>query len=104
MNRPTLRQLEFAVALAEHRHFGRTAKLVHVSQPGLSSQIKELEERLGVTLFERDRRSVRITPSGEAVVSRAHEVLRLVDELLLDASMMAGKVQGRLRLAARRSE
>ncbi len=100
MYRPTLRQLEFALALAEHRHFGRTADAVHVSQPGLSSQIKELEERLGVTLFERDRRNVRITPSGEAVVSRASEILRLVDELLLDASLMAGKVQGRLRLAA----
>ncbi len=100
MYRPTLRQLEFAVALAEHRHFGRTADAVHVSQPGLSSQIKELEERLGVELFERDRRNVHITPCGEALVTRANEILRLVDELLLDASMMAGKVQGRFRLAA----
>ena len=100
MYRPTLRQLEFAVALAEHRHFGRTADAVHVSQPGLSSQIKELEDRLGVTLFERDRRNVRITPSGEAVVSRAQEILRQVDELLLDASLIGGKVHGCLRLGA----
>lgn len=88
------------MALAEHRHFGRTADAVHVSQPGLSSQIKELEDRLGVTLFERDRRNVRVTPSGEAVVSRAQGILSAVDELLLDASLIAGKVHGRLRLAA----
>ena len=100
MNRPTLRQLEFATALAEHRHFGRAADAVHVSQPGLSSQIKELEDRLGVTLFERDRRNVRITASGEAVVSRSQEILRQVDELLLNASLSAGKAHGRLRLAA----
>ena len=100
MYRPTLRQLEFAVALAKHRHFGKTAELVHVSQPGLSSQIKELEDRLGIALFERDRRQVRVTPAGEEVVARAQEILRAVDELNLAASLYAGKVHGRLRLVA----
>ena len=52
MDSPTLRQLEYAVALAEHRHFGRAADAVHVTQPGLSGQISELERRLGVALFD----------------------------------------------------
>ncbi len=100
MFRPTLRQLEFAVALARHRHFGKTAEVMHVSQPGLSGQIKELEERLGVLLFERDRRQVRVTTAGEEVVARAQEILRQVDELSLAASLFAGRVHGRMRLVA----
>ena len=100
MYRPTLRQLEFAVALAKHRHFGKTAEVVHVSQPGLSGQIKELEDRLGIPLFERDRRQVRVTPAGEEVVARAQEILRAVDELNLAASLFAGRVHGRMRLVA----
>lgn len=100
MNRPTLRQFEFAVALARHCHFGKAAKAVHVSQPGLSSQIKELEDRLGVTLFERDRRKVRLTAAGEEVVKRAQDLLLQVDELSLAASLYARRVQGRVRLVA----
>ena len=100
MYRPTLRQLEFAVALAKHRHFGKTAEVVHVSQPGLSGQIKELEDRLGIPLFERDRRQVRVTPAGEEVVARAQEILRAIDELNLAASLFAGRVHGRMRLVA----
>lgn len=100
MYRPTLRQLEFAVSLAKHRHFGRAAERLHVSQPGLSGQIKELEERLGTALFERDRRQVRVTPAGEEVVARAQEILRQVDELNLSASLFAGRVHGRMRLVA----
>ncbi len=100
MYRPTLRQLEFAVALAKHRHFGKTAEATHVSQPGLSGQIRELEDRLGIPLFERDRRQVRVTPAGEEVVARAQEILRAVDEMNLAASLFAGRVHGRMRLVA----
>lgn len=100
MYRPTLRQLEFAVALAKHRHFGNAAEAVHVSQPGLSGQIRELEDRLGIRLFERDRRQVRVTPAGEEVVARAQAILRAVDEMNLAASLFAGKVHGRMRLVA----
>ncbi len=100
MYRPTLRQLEFAVALARHCHFGRAAEAVHVSQPGLSGQIKELEDRLGVVLFERDRRKVRLTAAGEEVVKRAQDLLLQVDELSLAASLYARRVQGRVRLVA----
>ena len=100
MYRPSLRQLAYAVALADHRHFGRAAEAEHVSQPGLSSQIRELESRLGVALFERDSRSVRPTPAGEEVVARAREVLRRSDELVLAAALHGRAPHGRLRLAA----
>jgi LysR family hydrogen peroxide-inducible transcriptional activator len=100
MIRPTLRQLEYAVAVADQGHFSRAAELVRVSQPGLSSQVQELERRLGVDLFERSARQVRLTPAGREVVRRARDVLRQVDELGLIASLFQGTVRGQLRLAA----
>ncbi len=60
-----LRDLQYLVAVAEHRHFGRAADACFVSQPTLSTQIKKLEERLGVTLIERGNRRVMLTPMGE---------------------------------------
>lgn len=100
MERPTLRQLEYAVAVADHRHFGRAADSLHVSQPGLSSQIRELERRLGVPIFERAARQVELTAAGTEVVDRARQVLRAVNELTVGASMHSGTVRGRLRLGA----
>lgn len=100
MNRPTLRQLEYAVALADHGNFGRAADAVHVTQPGLSSQIRELEHRVGVPLFERTSRQVRLTPAGADVVARARAVLREVDELSRAAGLHQGTLRGQLRLAA----
>ncbi|MYG13276.1 MAG: LysR family transcriptional regulator, partial [Gammaproteobacteria bacterium] len=63
-----LRDLKYLVALAEHRHFGRAADACFVSQPTLSTQLKKLEETLGVTLIERNRRRVILTPVGESIV------------------------------------
>lgn len=100
MDRPTLRQLEYAVAVADHLHFGRAAEAVAVSQPGLSGQIHELERRLGVQLFERSSRQVRVTTAGAEVVGRARAVLRDVDELALAAAAHHGTLRGRLRVAA----
>ncbi|MEZ4408579.1 MAG: LysR family transcriptional regulator [Polyangiales bacterium] len=60
----TLRQLQYAVAVAEHRSFRRAAELCHVSQPALSAQVAQLEDALGVRLFERDRRRVMPTAAG----------------------------------------
>lgn len=98
MTNPTLRQLEYAVALADHGHFGRAAEAAYVSQPALSGQVRELEERLGVTLFERDRRASRPTDAGTDVVGRAREILRLVDELVASASSRSGELTGTVRL------
>lgn len=82
---PTIRQLEYIVAVAEHRSFHEAARRCHVSQPGLSAQIRQVEETLGVRLFERDRRHVFVTPEGEVIVRRARRVLAETDELVSTA-------------------
>jgi LysR family hydrogen peroxide-inducible transcriptional activator len=70
-----LRELEYLVALAEHRHFGRAAEACFVSQPTLSTQIRKLERELGVELVERSPRQVVLTGAGERVVDRARAML-----------------------------
>jgi LysR family transcriptional regulator, hydrogen peroxide-inducible genes activator len=79
----SLRDLEYLVAVADHRHFGHAAAACAVSQPALSGQIRKVEELLQVPLFERGRRRVVVTRRGEAVVRQARRVLaearRLVD-------------------------
>jgi LysR family transcriptional regulator, hydrogen peroxide-inducible genes activator len=70
-----LQELSYFVAVAEHRHFGRAAQACHVSQPTLSGQLLKLEQQLGVTLFERNNRSVSITPVGEKILEHARRAL-----------------------------
>ena len=70
-----LRDLSYAVAVADAGHFGRAAERCSVSQPTLSGQIKKLEGELGVVLFERGRGAVRVTEAGRAVIEQAREVL-----------------------------
>lgn len=98
MIRPTLRQLEYAVAVADHRSFHEAAAACAVSQPGLSVQLRELESQLGVQLFERDRRRVLITREGEVVVARARAILLAADEMVEAAQVMARPLAGDLRL------
>ena len=71
----TLRQLEYAVAVADTLGFHRAAEKCHVSQPTLSAQVQQLESVLGVQLFERDRRKVIITPAGLEIVARARRMM-----------------------------
>lgn len=78
---PTLRQLEYLVALADTRHFGRAAASVHVSQPTLSQQLRALEARLGVSLVERSDTPVQLTPVGREIAARARTVLLGVKDL-----------------------
>lgn len=85
-----MRQLEYIVAVADHGHFGRAAEAVRVSQPGLSAQIKDVEARLGLTLFERTTRTVRLTPVGEVVAAWSRSVLLSIDEMVLDARQQSG--------------
>ena len=73
---PTLRQLEYLVALSETRHFSRAAERVHVTQPTLSEQLRALEQRLGVQLVERSRSAVVVTPIGTEVVEIGRRMLR----------------------------
>jgi LysR family hydrogen peroxide-inducible transcriptional activator len=71
----TLRDLQYLVAVADHRHFGKAAAASHVSQPALSAQIRKIEDVVGVQLFERTNRSVAITPAGQQVATQARVVL-----------------------------
>ena len=76
-----LRDLKYLVALAEHRHFGKAADASFVSQPTLSTQIRKLEEELGVALVERAPRKVMLTPIGREMVERARRVIAEVEQM-----------------------
>lgn len=95
---PTLRQLRYLVALAEHRHFGRAAEACLATQSTLSAGLQELENLLGVVLVERTKRKVMLTPIGEEVVARAREVLRGAEEIADLAACSAEPLSGPLRL------
>jgi LysR family transcriptional regulator, hydrogen peroxide-inducible genes activator len=94
----TLRQLEYLTALAELRSFHRAAAACHVSQPALSTQIRQLEDQLGIKLLERNQRMVLVTPAGEEIVRRAHMVLNGANDLIEAAQSLALPMSGTLRL------
>src|SRR6478735_2675794 len=71
-----LRHIRYLLAVAEHRNFTRAAQALHVSQPTLSQQIRQLEVALGALLLDRTGRSVRLTDAGEAYVSHARRALQ----------------------------
>ncbi|MPZ10771.1 MAG: LysR family transcriptional regulator [Kiloniellaceae bacterium] len=92
------RDLQYAVAVAEERHFGRAAERCHVSQPTLSGQVRKLEESLGVTLFERTSRSVAVTAVGEEVVRHARLALAQAAQIEDIARAHRDPLAGPLRL------
>jgi len=96
--KPSVRQLECLVAVADARHFGRAAKRCHVTQPALSTQIALAEKGLGLRIFERGRGGVLVTPAGEAVIARARAVLQDLDALIETAHAVREPLSGRLRL------
>ncbi|MEL7175509.1 MAG: LysR substrate-binding domain-containing protein [Pseudomonadota bacterium] len=98
MNNLTLKQLRYFEALARHLHFGRAAEASAISQPALSTRIKELEQSLGTTLFERGPRHVSLTTFGEDFAVRVREILRAVDELGDMARAARSGLTGRLRI------
>ncbi|MEK7831230.1 MAG: LysR family transcriptional regulator, partial [Acidobacteriota bacterium] len=71
-----LRQIRYFVAVAEELHFRRAAELVHVAQPALSQQIRQLEEEIGAALFERTHHKVQLTSAGKAFYARAQTILK----------------------------
>ncbi len=93
-----LRDLSYLVALADHRHFGRAAEACHVSQPTLSTQIRKLEDELGVTLIERAPRRVMLTPVGRDIVERARRVIAEVTQMKESARRSRDPEAGTLRL------
>ena len=94
----TLKQLRYFEALARHSHFGRAAEVCAISQPALSVQIKELEETLGMVLFERAARQVRLTAFGEEFAGRARKILQSSDEISDLARAWRDRLAGRLRI------
>jgi LysR family hydrogen peroxide-inducible transcriptional activator len=94
----TLRQLRFLVAVADTLNFTRAAEQCHVTQPTLSSGLMELEDQLGVTLAERSKRRVMLTPVGEELARRARVVLNDVADIEALARAQAGMGQTDLRL------
>jgi LysR family hydrogen peroxide-inducible transcriptional activator len=82
----SLRDLEYAVAVAECGHFGRAAERCGVSQAGLSVQVRKLEALLGAPLFHRTTRRLIVTPEGELLLRQAREVLESARELLRQAA------------------
>ena len=95
---PTLKQLQYLVALKDHGHFGRAAEACFVTQSTLSAGLRELESLIGITLVERTRRVVRFTPLGLRIAEKAQRVLREAEELG-DLARAAGKpLSGDLRM------
>ena len=95
-----LRDLNYAIAVAETRHFGRAAERCFVSQPTLSGQIKKLEEELGVAIFERTNRSVEITPVGESILEHARQIMEQADVIRQLAIAHQDPLAGPLRIGA----
>jgi LysR family transcriptional regulator, hydrogen peroxide-inducible genes activator len=93
-----LQDLRYLVALAEHRHFGRAAEACNVSQPTLSSQIRKLEDGLGVKLLERTNKRVDLTPVGSQIVQHARQALAAAREMETVASASRDPLVGPLRL------
>jgi LysR family hydrogen peroxide-inducible transcriptional activator len=95
---PTIKQLQYLVALREHGHFGKAADACFVTQSTLSAGLRELETSLGVILVERTRRVVRFTALGEKIADKAVKVLREAEELAEVARAEGRPLHGELRL------
>src|ERR1700754_345047 len=89
-----LRQLEYLVAVAEEANFTRAAERIHVAQPAVSAQIGRLERELGQQLFDRSRRSVRLTAAGEAVLPYARAALAAVHDMHVAVEELTELVRG----------
>ncbi len=93
-----IRDLKYLIAVAELKHFGHAADSCFVSQPTLSSQLKKLEDELGVTLFERTNKSVLVTDIGIRIVDQATTVLREIDQIYALANQSKDPLAGRFEL------
>jgi len=93
-----LRQLRYFAKVAELEHFGRAAQDLHVVQPALSRQIKHLEDEIGVALFERLPRGVRLTTAGRVLLERARLILADVDRMLADTKLADEGKSGFLKI------
>jgi LysR family hydrogen peroxide-inducible transcriptional activator len=93
-----LRDLRYVISVAELGHFGRAAQACHVSQPTLSGQILKLEEELGVTIFERVGKQVRLTPVGEEILAHARRAVSAANDIATAARASRDPLAGPIRL------
>lgn len=91
-----LRQLEYFVAVAEEANFTRAAERVHISQSGVSAQVRQLERELGADLFDRQGRTATLTAAGEAALKHARETLAAAAALRQSVDDITGLLRGRL--------
>jgi len=98
VERPSVRQLECLVSVADHGSFRKAATALGISQPALSAQVQAVEDLLAVQVFERDRRSVLVTPAGEEIVGRARIALESIDAVSDAARRRSEPLVGPLRL------
>ncbi|MFD2237459.1 LysR substrate-binding domain-containing protein [Aureimonas populi] len=94
-----LRQLRYFVCLAEELHFGRAAERLGIAQAPLSQQIRQMEERLGVVLFQRTTRRTRLTSAGETLLGHARTILDGVERAVAHTRAMSSEETGRLAIA-----
>jgi DNA-binding transcriptional LysR family regulator len=93
-----VRWMKTFIAVAEELHFGRAAQQLHIAQPAVSQQIANLEKYLGIQLFERNKRSVRLTDAGEAFLEPCRESLRSIDTASSQARNAGTGELGRIRI------
>lgn len=93
----TLTELQYVVAVAQERHFGRAAERCFITQPALSLAIQKLEDELGAQIFERKRKDVALTPLGEKIVQQAQRVLEEAEQIKLIAAQGKDQLKGTLR-------
>jgi LysR family transcriptional regulator, hydrogen peroxide-inducible genes activator len=94
----TLSELRYLVAVADLRHFGHAAERCHITQSTLSTQLRKLEDFLGITLFERTSRAVTVTPIGESIVIRARRIIEEVDQIADLARQDEGLLSNSLKI------
>jgi LysR family transcriptional regulator, hydrogen peroxide-inducible genes activator len=95
---PSIKQLKYLCAVAEHRHFSKAAAACHVTQSTLSAAIQDLEAQLGVIIFERSKKSVLITPLGERLLQQARLILGDVEDFISLAKSHEEALAGEIRL------
>jgi DNA-binding transcriptional LysR family regulator len=93
-----IRQLNYFIAVAEERHFGRAAKRLHMAQPPLSQQIRQLEEQLGVRLLNRTTRRVDLTAAGQLLLDRGRQIVNDIGTLEADVYQVGKGATGVLRV------
>ena len=93
-----IKWLEYFVAVAEELHFGRAAERLGIAQPPLSRKIKQIEDQLGVLLFNRGRSQISLTQAGERLLVQANELLARLEEVKLEARRIGQGAEGRLRI------